>query len=296
MRSNSTWKQSGEMTDKTWAVIKENPQLLKFPALAAVYGTLAAFVFMAPALALVALSDTTPALIGAGVLFFVGAWAATFVGLRYIAGLVFVADALLRGEAATFDDGMRVAAERTQALGLWALISVAVGWILAAIQGGGDDNVAVTIIRVVLASILSAAWSLITFFVLPVIVLENVGAPAAMKRSMSVIRNKWGEAVTGSFRIGVRILLTYLLPGIVLLAAGVGLALVVGGMIGVSLGVILGLAGVGLIIVGVVRQTAARQIFGVALYRYAADGMVVGRFTEAELASAIAPRKKAKAR
>ncbi len=287
----SSWKRSGEMTDKTWAVIKENPQLLRFPALAAVYGILAAFIFMAPALALVALSKAAPAYIAAGVLFFIGAWAATFVGLRYMAALVFVADSLMRGEVATFDDGMRIAAERTQALGLWALISVIVGWILGAIEGGGDDNVVVTIVRVVVASILSAAWSLITFFVLPVIVLEDVGAPAAMKRSMTVIRDKWGEAVTGSFRIGIRILLTFLLPGIVLLAAGVGLALGVGGMIGVSLGVILGLAGVALIVVGVVRQTAARQVFGVALYRYASSGMVVGRFTEAELASAIGPKK-----
>jgi hypothetical protein len=292
----STWKRSGEMTDKTWAVIKENPQLLRFPALAAVYGILAAFIFMAPALALAALSDSTPAYIAAGVLFFVGAWAATFVGLRYLAGLVFVADSLMRGEVCRFEDGMRIAAERTQALGLWALISVIVGWILGAIEGGGDENVVVTIVRVLLASLLSAAWSLITFFVLPIIVLEDIGAPAAMKRSVSVIRDKWGEAVTGSFRIGVRILLTFLLPGIVLLAAGVGLAVLAGGIIGVSLGVILGLAGVALVVVGVVRQTAARQVFGVALYRYAASGMVVGRFTEADLASAIGPRKKSRRR
>jgi len=287
----SSWKRSGEMTDKTWAVIKENPQLLRFPALAAVYGILAAFIFMAPALALVALSDATPAYIVAALLFFVGAWAATFVGLRYIAGLVFVADSLLRGEVARFEDGMRIAAERTQALGLWALISVVVGWILGAIEGGGDENVVVTIVRVILASVLSAAWSLITFFVLPVIVLEDVSAPAAMKRSVAVIRDKWGEAVTGSFRIGIRILLTFVLPGVVLLAAGVGLALLVAGIIGVSLGVILGLAGVALIVVGVVRQTAARQVFGVALYRYASSGMVVGRFTEEDLASAIGPKK-----
>ncbi len=287
----STWKRSGEMTDKTWAVIKENPQLLRFPALAAVYGILAAFIFMAPALALVALTDATPALVAAGVLFFVGAWAATFVGLRYIAGLVFVADSLMRGEVARFEDGMRIAAERSPALGLWALISVIVGWLLGAVEGGGDENVVVTIVRVVLASVLSAAWSLITFFVLPVIVLEDVGAPAAMKRSVAVIRDKWGEAVTGSFRIGFRILLTFLLPGIVLLAAGLGLGLLLGGIIGVSLGVILGLAGVAFIVVGLVRQSAARQVFGVALYRYASSGMVVGRFTEADLASAIGPKR-----
>ena len=288
----STWKQSGEMTNKTWSVIKENPQLLRFPAMAALWGALTAFVFMAPALVLVALSNETIVRVAAGLLFFVGAWAATFVGLRYIAGLVYVADKVLRGEQATFDDGMAVAHERTQALGVWALISVVVSWIISAIQGGGDDNVAVTILRVIAASLLSAAWSLVTFFVLPVIVLENVTAPTAMKRSVAVIREKWGQAVTGAFRIGMRILLTFLLPGIILAALGAVLAFGAGGMIGVSLGVMLGLAGIALIIVGVVRQAAARQVFGVALYRYATEGMVVGRFTEADLAAAIAPTKK----
>jgi len=163
------------------------------------------------------------------------------------------------------------------------------------IQGGGDDdNIAVTILRVVAASMLSAAWSLITFFVLPVIVLEDVSAPAAMKRSLAVIRGKWGEAVTGTFRIGGRILLTFVLPGAVLLGIGALLAFVAGGMIGISLGVMLGLAGVALIIVGLVRQAAARQIFGVALYRYAADGVVVGSFTEDDLVSAIGPSKKSR--
>ncbi len=286
----STWKRSGEITTKTWAVIKENPVLLRFPALAAVYGALTAFVFMAPALGLAAISNTTPARVAAGLLFFVGVWAATFVGLRYLAGLVYVADKLMRDEPATFD-GMQVASERTQALGVWALISVVVGWIISAIQGGGDDNVVVTILRVIAASLLAAAWSLITFFVLPVIVLENVSAPTAMKRSVAVIKGKWGEAVTGTFRIGGRILLTFLLPGILLLAAGAGLAFVAGGMIGISFGVALGLAGIALIIVGLVRQAAARQVFGVALYRFAADGMVIGRFTEDDLVSAIGPKK-----
>ena len=290
----STWKQSGEMTNKTWSVIKENPQLLRFPAMAALWGALTAFVFMAPALVLVALSNETIVRVAAGLLFFAGAWAATFVGLRYIAGLVYVADKVLRGEQATFDDGMAVAHERTQALGVWALISVVVSWIISAIQGGGDDNVAVTILRVIAASLLSAAWSLVTFFVLPVIVLENVTAPTAMKRSVAVIREKWGQAVTGAFRIGMRILLTFLLPGIILAALGAVLAFGAGGMIGVSLGVMLGLAGIALIIVGVVRQAAARQVFGVALYRYATEGMVVGRFTEADLAAAIAPTKKSR--
>jgi len=65
--------------------------------------------------------------------------------------------------------------------------------------------VVMTIIRVILAGLLAAAWSLVTFFVLPVIMLERATTPQAMKRSVSLIKNKWGDAVVGSFRIGLRI-------------------------------------------------------------------------------------------
>jgi hypothetical protein len=268
-------------------VIKENRQLLRFPVLAAVWGIVMAAVFMAPAAVILALFDDLAARIAAVALIFLGAWAATFVGVRYMAGLVFVADKILKGEPATFQDGMEAVNEHNGSLAVWALITVVVGWILSMIQGGGDDNVVVTIIRVVLASLLSAAWSLVTFFVLPVIVLERATTPEAMKRSVSLIKTKWGDAVVGSFRIGMRIALVFILPGLLLAAVGVGAAVALGGGPGIALGGALVIVGVALMVVGMVRQAAARQVFGVALYHYAADGMVVGPFAEADLAGAV---------
>jgi hypothetical protein len=294
--SIGSWRRSGEITAQTWGVIRENRQLLRFPLLAAGWGIAVAAIFMVPAAIVAALSDDLVARIVAVALVAFGTWAATFVGIRYMAGLVYVADKILKGEPATFDEGMEAVKEHNGALGLWALITVVVGWILSMIQGGGDDNVVITIIRAILAGLLAAAWSLVTFFVLPVIMLEQATTPQAMKRSVSLIKNRWGEAVVGSFRIGLRVALVFILPGLVIAAVGVALAVAIGGVAGVISGGVLVLGGVALMVVGMVRQAAARQVFGVALYRYAADGTVVGPFAEADLAGAVRPKKKAKSR
>ncbi len=74
------------------------------------------------------------------------------------------------------------------------------------------------------------------------------------------------------------------------MVAGVALASGVGGGAGIAAGALCLVIGAGLIVVGVVLQTAARQVFGVALYRYAADGLAIGPFDEAELVSAVRPK------
>jgi hypothetical protein len=237
-----------------------------------------------------------PGLIVGGAIAFAGCWLATFLALRYIAGLVWVADKLLKGQPATYEQGLEAAREHTRELGLWALITVAVSWLLNAVSGAGDDNVIVSILRLLLAALLAAAWGLITFFVLPIIVLEQATVGRAMKRSVSLIRDKWGEAVVGSFRIGVRIGLMFILPGILAIVFGVLVIAGVGGAVGYLAGGLCIAGGDVLIIIGSIRQMAARQVFGVALYQYAANGLVVGPFAEDELAGAVMAKKSGRRR
>jgi len=154
---------------------------------------------MVPAAVIFDVADGGPAAGAAALLFAIGSWAATFVALRYIAGLVYVADQLMQGRPAEFQDGMRAVSGHTGSLGLWALIKVAVGWLLRAVEGRQQH-------------------------------------------------------------------------GVLAVVAGVALASGVGGGAGIAAGALCLVIGAGLIVVGVVLQTAARQVFGVALYRYAADG------------------------
>lgn len=287
----SRWQRGGEITAKTWSLMRENRQLMRFATMATVVGAVVGALGVIPAALVFGLVRNVAGTVTGIVLAFAACWLATFLALRYIAGLVWCADRLLKGQPASYEEGLAAARGHTKELGLWALITVAVSWLLQAVQGAGDDNVVVTILRTILAALLAAAWGLITFFVLPIIVLEHAPVGAAMKRSIAIIRQRWGEAVVGSFRIGVRVGLTFILPGIVAIVAGVLIIAGVGGAAGFLAGGLLIAGGIVLIIIGSIRQMAARQVFGVALYQYAAHGLVVGPFGEDELAGAVTAKK-----
>ena len=109
------------------------------------------------------------------------------------------------------------------------------------------------------------AWSLITFLVVPILVVEGVGPIEAIKRSASLLRKTWGEQIVGNFSIGLVVGLTFLA---VLLAGGAVVVLLfsVAELLGVLALMVLV---AGLIILGLIGS-ALSGIFNVALYRYAA--------------------------
>ena len=46
------------------------------------------------------------------------------------------------------------------------------------------------------------AWGLATFFVVPVLAVEGLGPIAAVSRSASVFRHRWGETLSGDLTVG----------------------------------------------------------------------------------------------
>ena len=160
---------------------------------------------------------------------------------------------------------------------------------MSVIRGDGGGGVVASLLRGLLAGLVAAAWSVVTFFVLPVIVLEELGAVAAVKRSSGIVRHTWGEAIGGSVRIGARFGLLYVLPGVLALAAGVAIALIAGGP-AVVLGVVLVLVGLALIGTGGVLGATCRAVFGVALYRWTTDGTALGPYTSDDLSTAVRQR------
>ena len=57
-------------------------------------------------------------------------------------------------------------------------------------------------IGAIISGLLGTAWTVITYFVVPVLVVERVGPFAAIGRSLAILRKTWGEAVVGHFGIG----------------------------------------------------------------------------------------------
>jgi hypothetical protein len=163
-------------------------------------------------------------------------------------------------------------------------VQAVVGLIISALQSAANDNIVGTI----LGGLVSFAWSAATFFVVPIIALEGVGPKDAFKRSVSVLRERWGEGVVGTASASGVVFLMALLP-ILALGAG-GYALINSGQ-DVGGGVLFGLAGV-IFVVAVLIGGTVNAIFRVALYRFATEGTAVGGFDPAQMQAAFGPKRR----
>ncbi|MDZ4765466.1 MAG: DUF6159 family protein [Chloroflexota bacterium] len=176
-----------------------------------------------------------------------------------------VAGALLRlsGGDPTLGYGFQEASKRLPNILGYAVIAATVGMILQAIRERSN------LIGRIVVSIIGGAWNLVTFLVVPVLIMENVSPLDAIKRSFELLKKTWGEQIVGNFSIGgVFGLLT------------LGVALLGGLLIGVTADAAPGLAilfsillVLALVAIGLL-SSALSGIYTAALYRYATDGSV----------------------
>src|SRR5437667_3848354 len=193
-----------------------------------------------------------------------------FVSIYFNAAVMGAAMIRLNGGDPTISDGLKVANENLRRIAGWALLSATVGLILRAIAERAG------IIGRIIAGFAGAAWGVITYLVVPVLIFEKVGPWAAVKRSGSLLRKTWGEAMGGYFSLGA-IFILLALPGLLLLIGGVA----IGGIAGLLVGA--GIAGVYWLILGLLGA-AAQSILVTALYRYATTGKLGFGFPEGLLA------------
>ena len=272
----SRFSQGWELTKKSWALLRSNRELFRFP----IYGALAAIaiviVTVGPGLYLI---DDDQVVVGA-VLVAIGLYGATFVSVYFGVALAATADAIFHGRPATIADGLEVARSHTGAIAGWAAVSALVGGVISLIQATGSIGEAIV------AGLIGAAWSLITFLAIPVITFEGTGPWGTLKRSASVFKQRWQGQITGNVAIGGIVGLLGVLPAAALIAGGVFLWAGDSNS-GVAAGAVLVLLGVLLLVVSTLIIQAMRGVFGVALYRFATEGEISEGFTQADLESAV---------
>ncbi len=264
------------LTKKSWALLNEHRELIRFPLYGAVATTLLAIVTLGPGLYLLDQDE----LAGAIPLLVIGVYVLSVVGFYFSVGLAACADMIFRGQEASVSDGLAAARSRFTQICGWAAISTAISVVMGVLenQGGIGGQIA--------ARLVGAAWSLVTFLAVPVIAIEGTGPFETLKRSASMFRERWGAQITGNIAIGAAIFLIGVLPAAILIVAGVLLwssASFAGALLVVIGALVLAIA--------LLISRALSGIFGVALYRYALDGQVVGGFTAEELESAVKPKK-----
>jgi hypothetical protein len=271
------------LTKQSWAIIRRDRTLLVFPIVAGIAGLIVAAIFVGGGVALRGSTGSEPLMI---VAFVIGAYLLAVVSIFCNVALCACAARALEGEDTTVQEGFEAARSRFGVVVGWAGVQLIVGGLTtlleAALREAGGQ-----ILASIVGSLVNLAWGVASFFVIPIIALENLGPKDALKRSLSIVRQRWGEGVTGTAAIGLLLVLFAFLPGAALVAVGIAAR----NSSSVLAGVLIAL-GVVTIIVGIVIQTALMSTFKVALYRFATEDKVLGGFEREPLENAFKPRRR----
>jgi hypothetical protein len=273
----ATIRHTFELMRASWGVLKKDRELIFFPIMGAIGALIVAggFAGIAAATGTLGRLDAASAagaeaqfapidvILGFGVLF-----TTTFVVLFFNTGLIASAMLRLKGGDPNVGYGLKAASTHVPALIVWAAISATVGLILQALRNRTDN-----IIGRIAIGMVGGVWAYMTFFVVPVMVAQDAGPVASIKKSAELFRQTWGRQVASSFGFGIVYILAVIaviLPAALLFMFAPLIGIIFGAVaIGVTLSVVAALEG----------------IFKAALYDFA-TGAVPEGFDTATLRSA----------
>lgn len=196
-----------------------------------------------------------------------------------------------RGGDPTVRFGLRAAVDRLPQIVGWALLAATVGMIIKAIQER------VGLIGKIVTAIIGVAWTIASYFVVPVLIAEKIGPIDALKRSGQLITQTWGASLVSNVGLGLAGFLAVLAA---LLPLGGGVALLIFGLssrpdpqpamvtIGIALIVVAAFA---LMAVSLITATL-KSILNTALYHYAVHGAAPEGFDNNLFQQAFRTKKK----
>ena len=269
-------------------VLAVDKELVLFPLFSSIGVVLVTLTFVGVGIGIGALDRLDAGTLGGGDLIIAFAFyvVSSFVIIFFNSALVFAAHERLAGGDPNIRSGLSGASRSIVTIFMWAMVAATVGLILnilssLARQRGGIPG----LIAQIIVSLLGAAWALITFFIVPLIVIERRSLGDAFKSSLSMLRRTWGEQIVANFGLGIAGFLFFLA------AAGITALLFfvlspLGGFgvfIAIATGIVL-IAGVALVF------ATLSGIYKAALYNYAVDGEVPSLFPDDTIRGAFRPR------
>jgi Family of unknown function (DUF6159) len=197
-------------------VLKRHPSLLLFPAIAG-----AALVAVTASIGLSVhigagrgvgqhLSDGARAAAAIAIGF---AWyyACIFTVVFCNAALISCAMQYMANEPTSVRAGLAAAGRRLPQILGWALIVTIVGTLLNVLNVFLKDKLG--LIGTLIGGVADTAWAVLTYFVVPALVVEKVSPFKAVSRSSTILRQTWGESLSGAAGLGL-IQALLLLPAI----------------------------------------------------------------------------------
>jgi hypothetical protein len=241
----------------SFAVLKENKQLIVFPILSGlsmmlIMGSFITAVFAAAGWDADNISEQSKTV--NYIVLFLFYVVNYFVVVFFNMALIHCTRLYFRGEEPTVRKGLQFSVSRIGAIFSWAVIAAVVGTILKIIQ----ENVGS--LGKIITGLIGIVWNIAAFFVVPVIAYENLGPIDAIKRSAQMMKQKWGESLGASFSFGLIQLCAVLIVSLPLFFIG----LLVHPFVGIALAVL------GILLVAVV-MSAVQTIFVSAIYHNITD-------------------------
>jgi hypothetical protein len=275
---------SWELFKTSLSVVKADKELLWMPVLSALASIVTVMAIAGVGFVAAGWPETTaadgsvniPGLLVAFALYI----ALAFIGLFFNAAVVASATERLKGNDPTLGSALSAAWAKAGKIFLWSIVVATVNVILQALRerGGGLGRA--------LSAVGGIAWNLATFFMVPILLFEDEGIPASVKRSASTFKKTWGETVIGQGGLGIVGFVVLLATVLVTSVLTFGLMAVLG-----TAGAVSGLVISVVAILGVLALFAVLNgVYKAALYRYATTGQVGAGFQAEQLGGAFAAK------
>jgi hypothetical protein len=274
------FRNSIEIIKASWRVLQQDRELIWLPVISLLSTAVTAALFLGGAW----LTHTTDPVTG-NVAMSAASWvilgvmylALAFVTIFFNTALICAAWERLHGGDPTLGSALDAATSRIGRILPWAVVSATVSIIIRAVEQRAG------IVGRVVGAVAGIAWSLVTFLVLPIIVVEGLGVGDALKRAGELFKKTWGEQVIGNAAIGVVGTLGAMVAfPFVMLALATSSTVVIVPVVVIAIVWVLGLSAV---------TSAMSGIFQTALYQYASTGEVPSGFTREQMVGAFRPKR-----
>src|SRR5581483_5138326 len=260
------FQRSWELTKECWALLSRNKVLVMFPILSGLASLAIMISFLLPIFITgsahqfqrVAQHSATPQTY---LMMFAFYFCLYLVQTFFSCALMGAANVAFAGGEASLGVGLSLAWERFGRIIVWSAVAATVGVILRQLEERAG------LIGKIVIALLGTAWTILTYFMGPVIVFEDLGVSEGLARSTALIKKTWGEGMGKGIAFTAMSLL-----GLGVLFAGLVVLLFVNPIVAV-LYFVLGFVAL------VTVMSAMDGIFKVALYRYACWHMVPDGFS-----------------
>ncbi len=288
------WERSFSLLDSCWEILNHNRRLILLP----LFSTLGVIVVLALGILAAVVAGSPERLAhffsyrsmrGLGQLDLIDVIIAAFIAVGANAVATFFNAALVAAVSGRTEsgkpsvrEGMAFALKRADRILAWACTAGSFLLLIGVLRHKAGTP------GKVIAFLLSLVWSVASYFVVPILVLEDVGPWEAVRRSTSTLRKSWGESALGGISLGFAQFCCFLVVALVAAVVGGGAAIASTSLVGlVVFGVLLLCGGAAISML----FSAMGQIFLLATYQWATTGELSGSFDEGDMRDAFRNKK-----